>query len=138
MSSRQPKVRTDRRPANHPSRQASATKLTGRAQPAPVTPGFCPRFHRAVELIGRRWTGAIIRALMDGPRRFNELLSAVPGLSDRLLTERLRELEAEGLARREVDTGPPICVSYALTRSGTELEPAIAAIGAWAERWVSA
>src|ERR1700686_2535249 len=85
--------------------------------------GFCPRFHRAVELIGRRWTGAIVRVLIGGPQRFNELLNTVPGLSDRLLSERLRELEGEGLVRREVDPGPPVCVTYHLTQSGSSLEP---------------
>ncbi|MDQ2816602.1 MAG: helix-turn-helix transcriptional regulator [Candidatus Eremiobacteraeota bacterium] len=99
---------------------------------------FCPRFHHAVELIGRRWTGAIVRALIAGPRRFNELLGIVPGLSDRLLSERLRELEAEGLVRREVLCGPPVSVHYELTRSGRGLQPAIEAVAKWAERWLPA
>lgn len=96
----------------------------------------CSRFHHAVELIGRRWSGAIISAMLDKPRCFNEFLSAVPGLSDRLLTERLRELESEGLVRRTVISGPPIRVSYELTESGMGLEPAIEALSKWAERWV--
>lgn len=99
--------------------------------------GFCPRFHVAVELIGKRWTGAIVRALIGGPRRFNELLALVPGLSDRLLTERLRELETAGLVVRDVEAGPPVRVSYALTQKGSELEPAIRSLGTWAERWVA-
>jgi len=97
---------------------------------------FCPRFHRAVELIGRRWTGAVIRALCAGPRGFNELLATIPGLSDRLLTERLRELEGEKIVRREVLPGPPVRVQYRLTVRGIELEPTIRTIGAWAERWM--
>ena len=97
---------------------------------------FCPRFHRAVELIGRRWTGAVIRALCAGPRGFNELLATIPGLSDRLLTERLRELEGEKIVRREVLAGPPVRVQYSLTERGIELEPTIRTIGAWAERWI--
>jgi DNA-binding HxlR family transcriptional regulator len=101
-------------------------------------PGFCPRFHRAVELIGRRWTGAVIRALVGGPLRFNELLATVPGLSDRLLSERLRELEREHIVHREVSPGPPVRVEYGLTERGAELEPAIRAIAAWAERWIEA
>jgi DNA-binding HxlR family transcriptional regulator len=103
-----------------------------------VVSGFCPRFHRAVELIGRRWTGAILRALMTGPQRFNELLGIVPGLSDRLLSERLRELEAEGLVRRDVESGPPVSVHYRLTASGRALQPVIDGLGAWAERFISA
>jgi DNA-binding HxlR family transcriptional regulator len=97
---------------------------------------FCPRFHHAVELIGRRWSGAIINAMLPGPQCFNELLATVPGLSDRLLTERLREFESEGLVRRTVIAGPPVRVSYELTRSGRDLEPVIEALSKWAEKWV--
>ena len=97
---------------------------------------FCPRFHRAIELVGRRWTGAIIRTLLSGPRRFNEIATDVPGLSDRLLTERLRELECQGVLRRVVDTGSPIRVAYELTEAGEELDATIRALSTWAERWV--
>jgi DNA-binding HxlR family transcriptional regulator len=100
--------------------------------------GFCPRFHYAVELIGRRWTGAIVRALCGGPLRFNELLSTVPGLSDRLLTERLRELEREHIVSRVVVSGPPVRVQYSLTERGIQLEPIIGALGEWAEVHVPA
>ena len=98
---------------------------------------FCPRFHHAVELIGRRWSGAILNAMLPGPQCFNELLAIVPGLSDRLLTERLREFESEGLVRREVIPGPPVRVSYQMTDAGKDLEPVIRALGHWAERWVT-
>jgi DNA-binding HxlR family transcriptional regulator len=97
---------------------------------------FCPRFHHAVELIGRRWSGAIINAMLIGPQCFNELLATVPGLSDRLLTERLREFESEGLVQRTVISGPPVRVSYELTRSGKDLEPVIDALSKWAEKWI--
>ncbi len=97
---------------------------------------LCPRFHRAVELIGRRWTGAVIRVLLAGPRRFNELLGAIPGISDRLLTERLRELEGAGLIARHVEPGSPVKVVYELTCAGAELQGAMDAIGQWAERWM--
>lgn len=100
--------------------------------------GLCPRYHKAIELIGRRWTGAIVRTLTSGPRRFNELLSAIPGISDRLLTERLRELEAEGVVRREVLPESPIRVMYELTACGRDLQPALDEIGRWAERWIAA
>lgn len=106
------------------------------AQPAPQHSELCPRFHRAVELIGKRWTGAIVRTLSAGPRRFNELLAAIPGISDRLLTERLRELEAENIARREVFPESPVRVTYELTASGRELGPALDEIARWAERWI--
>jgi DNA-binding HxlR family transcriptional regulator len=97
---------------------------------------LCPRFHRAVELIGRRWTGAIIRVLLPGPRRFNELLGAIPGISDRLLTERLRELELAEIIRREVHAGSPVRVTYELTPRGRELQGPLDALGHWAERWI--
>jgi DNA-binding HxlR family transcriptional regulator len=97
---------------------------------------FCPRFHRAVELVGGRWTGAIIRMLLGGSLRFSELASAVPGMSDRLLAQRLKELESEGIVRRTVDDGPPVRVAYSLTAAGEELESTIRSLGTWAERWI--
>ncbi len=103
-----------------------------------LSTNLCPRFHRAVELIGRRWTGAIVRVLMRGPRRFNELLGAIPGISDRLLTERLRELESSGIVRREVRDAPAMRVYYELTESGRELQEPLDALGRWAERWIPA
>ena len=118
-----------------PAREAAGRRTAGLAE---AHQGFCPRFHHAVELVGRRWTGAIVRALIAGPRRFNELLATVPGLSDRLLSERLRELEAENLVRRMVDPGPPVAVRYELTCAGHELEPAMTALGRWAEKWIPA
>jgi DNA-binding HxlR family transcriptional regulator len=98
---------------------------------------FCPRFHHAVELIGRRWSGAILNAMLPGSQCFNELLTTVPGLSDRLLTERLRELETEGLVRRQVISGPPVRVRYEMTDAGKDLEPVIRALGKWADRWIT-
>lgn len=101
-------------------------------------PGVCPHFHAAIELIGKRWTGAIVCALTDGPLRFGELARAVPGLSDRLLSRRLRELEEEGLVEREVEDGSPVRVIYSLTEAGKDLGPAIAELKSWANRWKSA
>jgi DNA-binding HxlR family transcriptional regulator len=120
------------------SSQATRSKDSPRSDAAEAEGTLCPRFHRAVELIGRRWTGAVIRMLLPGPRRFNELLGLIPGLSDRLLTERLRELEGAGIVRREVQAGSPVRVAYELTPSGRELSASLDAIGAWAERWIPA
>lgn len=100
-------------------------------------PGVCPHFHAAIELIGKRWTGAIVFALTDGPLRFGELGKAVPGLSDRLLSRRLRELEREGLVERQVEASSPVRVTYSLTEAGSELQPAIAELKEWARRWRS-
>ncbi len=94
-------------------------------------------FQRAIELIGKRWTGAVIRALLAGPARFNHLLVGIPGISDRVLTERLRELEMEGMVERLVDPGPPVRVSYRLTQRGRALGPVIASVDAWAADWLS-
>jgi DNA-binding HxlR family transcriptional regulator len=96
----------------------------------------CPFYHEAVELVGRRWTGAILRVLMDGPLRFSEIGQAVPELSDRLLSERMKELEARGIVERRVISGPPLRVEYELSRMGKELEPALAELQRWAKRWL--
>lgn len=94
-----------------------------------------PDFHAAVELIGRRWTGAILWALGERPHYFAELTTSVPGLSDRLLSRRLRELEDAGLVARSVSDGPPARVSYALTEKGRALEPALTELAEWARDW---
>jgi DNA-binding HxlR family transcriptional regulator len=98
--------------------------------------GCCPLYHEAVELVGRRWTGAILRVLMDGPLRFSEIAQAVPELSDRLLSERMKELEARGIVERTVISGPPLRVEYSLSRMGRELEPALSELQLWANRWL--
>ena len=102
-----------------------------------LKPHLCARFHRAVELIGGRWTGAVIRLLLNGRMRFAELRAAIPEISDRMLSERLRELEAEGIVARIVVPETPVRVEYELTEKGRALEHALAAVGKWAERWVS-
>ena len=103
------------------------------------TPTCCPYYHEAVELIGRRWTGAIVAVLMDGgPLRFSEISHAVPELSDRLLSERMKELEARGVVSRHVDPGPPVKVLYELTAMGRSLEPALQELKSWARRWLQA
>jgi DNA-binding HxlR family transcriptional regulator len=97
--------------------------------------GVCPDFHAAIELIGKRWTGAIVCALTERPMRFGELGKVVPGLSDRLLSQRLRELEEEGLVQREVEAGSPVRVTYSLTDVGRDLGPSIHELKMWAKRW---
>ena len=89
-----------------------AASATGQPQ------GVCPHFHAAIELIGKRWTGAIVSALTEGPLRFGELAKAVPGLSDRLLSQRLRELEDAGVVERDVEPGTPVRVSLLADREG--------------------
>ena len=119
------------------SQQARAAKRVAPSKQAGgEEPKLCARYHHAVELIGGRWSGAIISDMLSGPQGFNELLASVPGLSDRLLAERLRELESEGLVRRTVRPGPPVRVSYELTPAGENLKPVVDSLGRWAEKWV--
>ena len=104
----------------------------------PEGPHCCPHFHRAVELVGKRWTGAILYVLLtnDGPLRFSEIGHAVPDLSDRLLSERMKELEAAGIVERHVTATSPIKVEYELTERGRELSPALGELKRWADRWL--
>ena len=97
---------------------------------------FCPRYHKAVELIGRRWAGAIVRALLPGPARYCELSAAIPDISDRMLAERLRELEGEGLVTRTVTPSSPVRIEYELTPKGRALEATVNAIASWANEWI--
>jgi DNA-binding HxlR family transcriptional regulator len=105
-------------------------------EPAAIASCCCPLYHEAIELVGRRWTGAILRVLMDGPRRFSEVGQAVPELSDRLLSARMKELEARGIVERTVHPGPPVRVEYSLSEMGRELGPALIALQQWARRWL--
>ena len=115
---------------------SSATAAAaGEATPGSEARCVCPRFHAAIELIGKRWSGAIVWSLSEGPLRYGELKRAVPGLSDRLLSQRLRELESAGLVDREVQDELPVRVIYRLTDKGDGLRPAITSLGQWAERW---
>jgi DNA-binding HxlR family transcriptional regulator len=98
---------------------------------------FCPLFHHAIELIGRRWTGAILRALSRGTDRFSILTETIPGLSDRMLSERLKELEAEGIVTRTVIPDIPVRIIYQLTEKGEALGSVMDAIGQWAQDWLA-
>jgi DNA-binding HxlR family transcriptional regulator len=98
---------------------------------------MCPRYEKAATILGKRWTGLIIKALMDGPHRFNELLKIVELVSDRLLTERLRELEAEGLVERTVYPESPVRIEYSLTEKGQAMKSVVDAIQEWATEWIN-
>jgi DNA-binding HxlR family transcriptional regulator len=101
-------------------------------------PECCPHYHEAVELIGRRWTGAIVAVLLEADElRFGEIARAVPELSDRLLSERIKELEARGLVARTVHEGPPQRVTYSLTAMGRALDPAVRELRSWAQAWLA-
>ena len=98
----------------------------------------CEHFQRAAEVLGRRWNPQVIRVLLAGPRRFGEVREAVPGISDHLLSERLKQLEGQGIVRRTVTEGRPVRIEYALTEAGSALREAIDALAGWAERWAPA
>ena len=100
-------------------------------------PELCTRFHRASELIGRRWSGAIIYVLLRARCRFATLREAIPQITDRMLSERLQELEQEGIVERTVVPETPVRVEYELTKKGRALASAMDAIAAWAEKWVT-
>nr|HET6902066.1 winged helix-turn-helix transcriptional regulator [Ktedonobacteraceae bacterium] len=103
---------------------------------APSAGSICPRYEHAIQLLGKRWTGLLLYALLEGPRRFCELTTRVEGLSDRVLSDRLRELEVEGIIERIVYPQIPVRVEYQLTEKGRALEPVVQAIQKWAEKWV--
>ncbi len=116
--------------------QAAPSAASGSPQ---AKPACCPYFHQAVELIGRRWTGAILEILMQGGSlRFSTIAAAVPDLSDRMLSDRLKELESYALVERTVFPGPPVRVQYALTRKGQALAPALTELKRWARLWLGA
>lgn len=97
---------------------------------------FTPAFHRATEIVGKRWTGAILYSLYFGRSRFSELTAAVPGLSGRLLSERLKELEAEGIVRRTVFPETPVRIEYQLTEKGRALGGVLRALDLWSQTWM--
>ena len=107
-------------------------KATGKVEPEG---SVCEHFQHAAEILGRRWNPQVIRVLLFGPARFGEIRERVPGISDNLLSERLKQLEAEGIVTRTVHGGRPVLIEYGLTGSGLGLGKAIDALSEWAERF---
>lgn len=98
---------------------------------------YCPNYQHAVELLGRRWTGAIVRVMLSGATRFVDVACAIPGVTDRLVSERLKELEAEGIVVRTVIPSTPVRIDYHLTAKGRALAGIVMAISDWAHDWVT-
>ena len=98
---------------------------------------ICQHYRRAAEIVGRRWVPEIVRVLLDGCARYGQLRAAIPGISDHLLSDRLKSLEAEGLVVRRVVPSAPVRVEYSLTEKGADLAGAIGALASWAERWAA-
>jgi DNA-binding HxlR family transcriptional regulator len=111
-------------------------ELSAVATAEPQREACCSLYHQAVELVGKRWTGAIVMVLLEGPARFSEIKDCVPDLSDRLLSERLKELESEGMVARQVLDGIPVRVQYLLTDKGMALGPALDSPKSWAQFWL--
>jgi DNA-binding HxlR family transcriptional regulator len=117
-------------PAEHVSQRAA--DIT-----ADAITEFCPKYASLLDMLSRRWMGIVLRVLMSGPHRFSEILAAVPGLSDPLLTQRLRELEARKIVERHVFPTSPVRVEYELTDAGRDLENAVRVLSHWAEKWMA-
>jgi DNA-binding HxlR family transcriptional regulator len=126
------------RPYAEPEPRPDARRRTAVATEVP--PGeCCPHLHEAVELIGKRWSGAIVFVLLQSrkPMRFSEVGQAVPQLSDRLLSERMKELEMRGIVERHVHNESPVRVEYELTNMGRELGPALRELRRWGMRYLA-
>ena len=118
-------------------RGAPSTEKTTSVEPeCRHAEAFCPLYHRAVEVVGRRWAGAVLKAMLAGATRFGEIRGAIPGLTNRMLSERLKDFEAEGIVEREVIPEKPVRVEYRLTEKGRALSSAVEALSEWAEEWV--
>ncbi|WP_212912879.1 helix-turn-helix domain-containing protein [Streptomyces sp. TS71-3] len=91
---------------------------------------------RVFTLLGKRWSGLVIAVLIRQPVHFAELRRAIPGISERMLSDRLAELVSVGLVVREVTEGPPLRVSYRLSEAGSALEPALGELRQWAVRYL--
>ncbi len=104
--------------------------------PAACQQPFCPYYQYVVELLGRRWLGAILRALMSGITRFSALSNTIPDVSDRMVSERLKELEEVGIVERIVIPETPVRIEYQLTPKGRALRPLMEATLDWAAAWV--
>lgn len=97
---------------------------------------LCPKFEDAFELLGKRWTGLIIRTLLNDQKRFSDISSAIPNMSARMLTERFKELESHGIVTRTVYPETPVRIEYELTEKGKDLSVAMDEIQKWAEKWI--
>nr|WP_028544089.1 helix-turn-helix domain-containing protein [Paenibacillus taiwanensis] len=98
--------------------------------------GMCPRFEAAFCILGKRWNGLLIQGLLSGPKRFKDISSLIPTMSDKMLSERMKDLEFSGIVTRNVYPETPVRIEYALTDKGLALQPVMEAIQTWAESWV--
>jgi DNA-binding HxlR family transcriptional regulator len=97
---------------------------------------ICPKFESAIEILAKKWTGLIIRVLLEQTSRFRDIREQIPLMSERMLAESLKELEAHGIVERTVYPETPVRIEYALTEKGEALAPVIDSIQNWAEEWI--
>lgn len=97
---------------------------------------MCPKYESAAELLGKKWTGLIIRVLMGGPKRFKDIKEQIPDMSDKMLTDRMKELESCDIVKRTVYPEMPVRIEYELTEKGHNLEEVIQSIQSWGEKWM--
>ncbi|MBV2197227.1 winged helix-turn-helix transcriptional regulator [Bacillus velezensis] len=97
---------------------------------------MCPRFEKAVDILSKRWVALIVFQLLNGQRRFSEIEAALPNLSGRVLSERLKELETEGVIKRDVIPETPVRIEYSLTEKGRALAPILEEISKWSSTWI--
>lgn len=98
---------------------------------------ICPRFETAMGILGQRWTGLVIYQLINGPQRFCTIESSI-GISGRVLSERLKDLESLGIVNRQVFPETPVRIEYSLTEKGLSLEPVMKEIEKWSQTWLDA
>lgn len=96
---------------------------------------MCPKFEMAFELLGKKWTGLIINTLLNGPKRFKDMTEIIPNMSDRILAERFKELEAAGILDRHVFPDIPVRIEYELTEKGKSLQPVMNEVQQWGNDW---
>ncbi|MUT64344.1 helix-turn-helix domain-containing protein [Paenibacillus sp. NEAU-GSW1] len=97
---------------------------------------MCPKYEAAADVLGKKWTGLIIRVLLGGPKRFKDIKGQIADMSDKMLTDRMKELEAQGIVKRTVFPEMPVRIEYELTEKGRELQPVIESIQKWGEQWM--
>ncbi|MDT2011451.1 winged helix-turn-helix transcriptional regulator [Carnobacterium divergens] len=97
---------------------------------------ICPKFEQTFSILGKKWMGLIIDVLLEGPQRFKDMAAKIPSVSDRVLVERLKELEQAGIVTRTVYPDSPVRVAYSLTEKGESLKPVMDEVQCWADKWI--
>ena len=113
----------------------SETGRPGMPDEARIEP-YCPSYAAAMDLLAPRWAGQVLRALVVGSMRFRDLAKAIPGVTDRMLSQRLKDLQSGGLVERVVEPTTPVQVEYRLTPKGAALGGVLLDLNEWALEWI--